>query len=420
MSAAAPLGGSVDEWLDWQSTLHASEIELGLARVAEVARRLNLLPLAGRSVVIAGTNGKGSCAALIESLLTGKGRVGTYTSPHLWRYNERIRIDGTPVADADLRGAFVAVEQARGSTPLTYFEYGTLAALWLFAAYEVDFAVLEVGLGGRLDAVNIVDADVALITNIGLDHVDWLGPDRDSIGFEKAGVMRTGRPAICADRDMPATIGAQAAALAAPLWRIGHDFELEADAGTWHWRHAVRRLETPVNDSVLADNLAGAIAVYEALFDTLPTAENTARACRAQAALPGRRERVDGMLPIIYDVGHNGEAVAVLARYLADHPVSGKTHLVLGMLADKPVETVGGILDDVGDQFYLAGLDGISPRGLSSGELAARLGREREARMFEDPKRAQQAALTAGVAGDRVVVCGSFLTVAHAREQCPS
>lgn len=415
MSAAAPLAGSVDEWLDWQLALHDSEMDLGLDRVAEVARALELLPLTSRAVVIAGTNGKGSCAALIESLLAAAGSVGTYTSPHLWRYNERIRIQGRCVNDGDLCQAFAAVEQARGDTSLTYFEYGTLAALWLFARARVDFAVLEVGLGGRLDAVNIVDADVALITNIGLDHVDWLGTDRDSIGIEKAGVMRAGRPAICADRRMPPAVAREAQRLGARLAVIGADFDIDRENGIWHWRYRKERRQVPTHPAVLPENLAGALCVTRDLGIS-PADSDIAAACASQARLPGRRERVDGNIPIIYDVGHNAEAVAVLASDMADHPITGQTHLVIGMLADKPVEAVGARLRAVADRFYPAGLDLLSPRGLTATELANRLACD--APIFANPKAALDAARAASRAGDRIVVCGSFLTVAHAGRRC--
>lgn len=419
MTAAAPLNGSVDDWLAWQLTLHASEMELGLDRVARVGQALGVIESDTQRVVIAGTNGKGSCAALIENLLRAEGAsVGTYTSPHLWRYNERFRIDGAPVTDADLCAAFRAVEAARSDVSLTFFEYGTLAALWLFERHGVDFAVLEVGLGGRLDAVNIVDADVALITNIGLDHMDWLGPDREAIGFEKAGILRAARPALCCDRDMPRAVATQAERMGTPLQRIGHDFDIAVQDGGWWFTAGAHTVELATRPGVLADNLAGALVAVHGLTDEWPARSAIESACAAQARLPGRRERIDDILPIIYDVGHNAEAVAVLARDLAEQPVAGRTHVVLGMLADKPVETVIARLEKVADRFYFAGLDKIGSRGLDGPTLARRAGIQ--APVFDNPDAALEAALAAGEAGDRVVVCGSFLTVAHARRQSPS
>ena len=418
MTAAPPLNGSVDDWLAWQLTLHATEMDLGLERVGRVADTLGVRDLAARCVVIAGTNGKGSCAALIESMLREQGRVGTYTSPHLWRYNERFRIDAEPVSDAALCDAFCAIEAARGDTSLTFFEYGTLAALWLFVQAGVDYAVLEVGLGGRLDAVNIVDADVALITNIGLDHVDWLGPDRESIGYEKAGVMRAQQPAFCCDRDRPRVIDAHAKSLGAKLGCIGDAFDITQTNGRWRFVCGEKTIERDEPPGVIADNLAGALVSVQAMTGAWPTTATIDKACREQAALIGRRERVDDILPIIYDVGHNAEAVAMLVCDLVNEPTTGSTHVVLGMLADKPVEAVISNLEKVADRFYFASLDGIGTRGLMAELLARRS--EIDAPCFDHPRAALEAALDAGEAGDRVVVCGSFLTVAHARRQSPS
>lgn len=415
MSAAAPVNGSVAAWLEWQLTLHATEMDLGLERVGRVADALGLRAPAAGCVVVAGTNGKGSCAALIDTLLRAEARVGTYTSPHLWRYNERFCIDGAPVSDSALCAAFRAVESARGDVTLTFFEYGTLAALWLFVEAEVDYMVLEVGLGGRLDAVNIVDADVALITNIGLDHVDWLGPDRESIGAEKAGVMRAGRPAVCSDRERPRAIDAEAARRGAHLACIGTDFDIDTNGDNWHFFAGEQVIEIPAAPGVLADNLAAALTTVHALTGRWPAQKSVDCACRAQAGLVGRRECVDDILPIIYDVGHNAEAVAALVGDLVDRPVSGQTHVVLGMLADKPAKTVLAQLENIADRIYFAGLDGVSARGLSAAALAAR--GSRGGTCFDHPRAALDAALAAGRLGDRVVVCGSFLTVAHARRQ---
>jgi len=414
VTAAAPLAGSLDDWLAWQLTLHNTPMDLGLERVAAVARKLDLLPLRSRAVIVAGTNGKGSCVALIESLLGESGRVGSYTSPHLWRYNERVRIDGSCVDDHALCQAFAAIESARDGISLTYFEYGTLAALWLFARAEVDFAVLEVGLGGRLDAVNIVDADVALITHIGLDHIDWLGSDRECIGREKAGVMRAGQRVLCADRAPPASIAEHARSIGAPLATIGNEFDIQRHGDHWCWRYGGDRLTIDYHRAVVPENLAAALCVVREL-QGLPTVADVMRACEAQTRLPGRREQVDGGIPIIYDVGHNVEAITVLIDDLARHPVSGRTHVVLGMLADKPVEAVGARLAGMADRLYLAGLDELGPRGLVAEALAARL--ESDAPRYSHPRMALDAACAASHHGDRIVVCGSFLTVAHARNK---
>lgn len=411
-----PHGGTLAQWLDWQLELHPNTIELGLERVRCVAARLGVLPFATRCVVVAGTNGKGSCVHLIEALLRARGhRVGTYTSPHLWRYNERVHIAGREAGDAALCRAFGAVESARRGIRLTYFEFGTLAALWLFQRAELDYAVLEVGLGGRLDAVNIVDADVALITNIGLDHSAYLGDTREAVGAEKAGVMRGGRPVVCADRALPGSVVHHAEAAGAPMYRLGEDFDVDAEG----WRGwSGMNVGRPLPPHVCSDNLAAALAVV-ALLDELPRSHQALeQACRGQRALHGRCEIVeDGPVQIIHDVAHNAEAAAMLSVFLRRNPIPGATHIVLGMLADKPVEAVARTLAAVADHFHAADLSAVSARGLDSTALARRIGRG--ARPAGPPSAALAHVRKLAGGGDRIVVCGSFFTVAGARgEAC--
>ncbi|RJS95030.1 folylpolyglutamate synthase/dihydrofolate synthase family protein [Salinisphaera sp. Q1T1-3] len=404
---------ALDDWLAWQLAAHPREIELGLGRVATVADRLGLAADRSKVLTVGGTNGKGSCVALSRGLIGARARIGCYTSPHLWRYNERITIDGHPVPDDEIVTAFEAIDAVRGPTPLTFFEWGTLAALWLFKRHDVTVRLLEVGLGGRLDAVNYVDAHAALVTSIGLDHTDWLGDTRDAIGYEKAGIYRAGRPALCADRQPPAGLVDQAHAVGADYRCIGTDFDIvETAGGGWSYHDGDGHIETPIIDGVHRDNLAGAIAAVRALGFEIGEAD-LARAGRAQRALPGRREMIDGAVPILYDVGHNDEAVALLADALTRQPVTGRTHVVIGMLADKPVEAVGARLADVADCWYPAGLTTITPRGLEGTTLARRLSLSDTA--FADPATALSAAREASRPGDRIVVCGSFFTVAQAR-----
>lgn len=404
---------TLEQWLDYQLSLHDREIELGLGRVRRVAERLALLAPSHRTVTVAGTNGKGSTVALIGGLLGQRARVGAYTSPHLWRYNERVTVDGVPAKDSELVAAFEAIEQARGDIPLTFFEFGTLAALWVFSRVGVDVAVLEVGLGGRLDAVNIIDADVAVITRIGLDHTDWLGETREAIGAEKAGVMRRDQPVFCSDRQAPASIAAAAAACGARLHSIGSDFELSVVNDHWQWTSVDdRALNCVPRVEVHPDNLAVAIAAVAALGWDIQAAD-VERACYSQSKLPGRREVIDGPIPIIYDVGHNEDAVALLVDELGRRTVVGRTHVVIGMLADKPVEAVGQRLAQIADRFFPAGLDKATPRGLSADALAGRLGHVGPT--FDDPAAALSEARRVAARGDRIVVCGSFFTVAQAR-----
>ncbi|HUS24669.1 MAG TPA: bifunctional folylpolyglutamate synthase/dihydrofolate synthase, partial [Candidatus Binatia bacterium] len=305
----------------------------------EVARRLGLPSQAVHTLTVAGTNGKGSSSVLASEIYGAAGyRVGTYTSPHLLRYHERIAVDGVAATDAELVRAFAAVEAARAAVPLTYFEFGTLAALWHFRECHVQVQVLEVGLGGRLDAVNLVDADCALITSIGLDHQDLLGTGRERIGFEKAGVLRANRPAVCADPDPPASIAAHAKALGAPLWQLGRDFAFTATADFWHWQggdRTYRKLPPPaLAGEAQLRNAAGVIAAVTRLQPLLPVPETAIRAGLRRLHLRGRFERRGNL---IFDVAHNVEAAQVLADNLAAARV-GRIHVVLGMLSDKPVE----------------------------------------------------------------------------------
>lgn len=400
------------DWLRWQETLHPKSIELGLARVREAAARLQLPDARIRTLTVAGTNGKGSSATLAAQIYREAGyRTGLYTSPHLLHYRERVAIDGEPVDDAALCRAFAAIESARGDIALTYFEFGTLAALWLFREAGVQVQVLEVGLGGRLDAVNLVDADAALITNIGLDHTDWLGPDRDSIAREKAGVMRRRRPAVFADDDMPDNIQRCAQDSGAQLQRLGTDYRYVANRSSWDWQGEggdLPALPMPaLAGAMQLRNAAGVIATVRALRHELPVADDAIRAALPRLRLRGRFERIGNT---VLDVAHNAEAAQVLAdnlRASGDAPVG----LVLGMLSDKPVEAVAQALAPLVRRAYCAGLPG--PRGLAGTQLAQRVRASGiDARAFDDVAAAYaQARREAGGQG-AIVVAGSFLTVA--------
>ena len=411
---------TLDAWLAWQETLHPRAIDLGLERVAVVARRLGLDKPSCTTVTVAGTNGKGSSVAMLEAVLRAAGRrVGAYTSPHLLHYNERIRIDGSEIDDASLMAAFERVDQARGDTTLSYFEFGTLAALLLFAEAGLDLQLLEVGLGGRLDAVNVVAADVALVTRVDLDHCDWLGDDRESIGREKAGIFRCGRPAIVADPRPPATLAETAAEVGADLRLRGRDFDiarLGAD-GRWDWtgrKWRFQGLPAPALTGVHQyDNAAGVLAALEALPGGLAPAREAVAEGLAAVRLPGRLERRAGRVPLLLDVAHNPDACARLASYLAANPVPGRTLAVLGVLADKDLADMLAPLRDRVDAWYAATTAGT--RGLSAEALAMRLrdagiepaGQGRVAALVTELQRA-------AVPGDRILVFGSFLTVAEA------
>jgi folylpolyglutamate synthase/dihydrofolate synthase len=404
---------SLPEWLDHIERQHARSIELGLDRVRAVALDLDLLPCKIPTLTIAGTNGKGSSATLAGAILRAGGHVcGVYTSPHLLRYNERVQIDGRPVDDAALCAAFEAVEHARGATPLTYFEYGTLAALWLFQRAAVDVQVLEVGLGGRLDAVNVIDPEVALLTNVGLDHRDWLGDDREQIGAEKAGIFRSGRVAVLGEPDPPQSVLRHAAALGAPLRRAGIDFHRRNHPdGRWSWQGGAQcwdDLPAPaLAGAYQYDNAAAVLAALQALSVWRPVDAAAVRRGLTQVHLEGRLQRHGRWL---LDVAHNAEAAGVLAAHLRTLTPAPR-RLVLGMLADKPIVDVARLLGPLFERVHCAGLPG--PRGLSGAALAALLtGAGFDAEAHADVAEAMQAAADATTG--TVVVAGSFLTVAAA------
>ncbi|HXG27656.1 MAG TPA: bifunctional tetrahydrofolate synthase/dihydrofolate synthase [Nevskiales bacterium] len=404
------------DWLRWQEGLNPRGIALGLERMRAVAGRLSLSPFRCPVVTVGGTNGKGSCVAYLEAMLSAQGyRVCAYTSPHLLRYNERVRIAGRQATDTELCAAFERIEAARGEMPLTYFEFGTLAALLLFQDASPEAVILEVGLGGRLDAVNLVDADVALISSIGLDHTEWLGPDRESIAREKAGIFRSGRPAVCGDPSPPRSLQQQADALGTRLYRLEQDFRHCEDEGTWRWQGwdaTLERLPLPaLRGAVQLDNAAACVAALRLLSARLPVSDEAVRAGLRAARLPGRFQVLPGRVPVILDVAHNAEACGVLAANLAALPGRGRTLAVLGMLNDKPAAEVARIMDAQVHAWYLGGLE-VAGRGQSAQALASRLGRLRGAvHLHQDIAAAFAAARHDAGPDDRIVAFGSFHTV---------
>jgi dihydrofolate synthase/folylpolyglutamate synthase len=397
---------------------------MGLGRVREVYARLGPA-IAMPVVVVGGTNGKGSTCAFLEAILRAAGyRVGLYTSPHLTRYNERVRIDARPVDDAALVAAFARVESARTAavppTPLTYFEFGTLAALVLFAEARLDALVLEVGLGGRLDAVNIVDADVAVVTTVDLDHQDYLGSTRDAIGAEKAGIFRRGRPAVCGDPDPPAALVAQAQRIGAVLYRLGHEYGYREEGRQWRYRGpAGERYGLPIpalRGRHQLPNAATALAALDLLSARLAVNAGAVRAGLLDVVLPGRFQVLPGRPTIVLDVAHNPHAARSLAATLGEMGYHPRTLAVFGMLADKDIAGVADALRARIDRWHVAGLPG--PRGTSPAAIAARLdaGGVARAAIVEHETVAQAVAAARAEAGDadRIVIFGSFLTVAAA------
>ena len=412
----SPSSGSLDAWLRRQESLNPKAVELGLDRVRRVAARLGLLREPRYTLTVAGTNGKGSSATLAAGIYRAAGyRVGLYTSPHVLRYNERVQIDGVEAGDAALCAAFDAIDAVRGDDLLTYFEFGTLAALWLFRQHAVEVQVLEVGLGGRLDAVNIVDADVALLTNVGLDHQDWLGETREAIGREKAGVFRARRPAVIAERAPPQSVIDATVVLDAPRLQLGRDFDYRIAAdGRWNWvgdgEHWTQLPAPGLPGDMQYRNAAGVFTAVTAGRQRRPVRRDAfERALPKLRRLRGRAEHYRGVL---LDVAHNVEAAEVFAQLLRTRTAAPRA-LVLGMLADKPVEAVARVLADVVERIFVIGLPG--PRGLSADALQARLRDAGIAAQTCDNMAAalRSARACAGTAGS-VAVTGSFLTVAAA------
>ncbi|MDG4554249.1 MAG: bifunctional tetrahydrofolate synthase/dihydrofolate synthase [Candidatus Competibacter sp.] len=411
-----PRFSTLDGWLRWQETLHPRTIELGLERVRTVLRRLQPEPPSHIAITVGGTNGKGSCVALLEAILRAAGyRVGAYTSPHLLRYNERIRIDGAEASDAALCRIFARIDAARGDVSLTYFEFGTLAALELFREAGIEVALLEVGLGGRLDAVNVVDADAALVVSIGLDHTDWLGPDRDSIGYEKAGIYRAGRPAICADPDPPRRLVEHARDIGATFLQVGRDYGFSRAGRAWRWWADSLCFDDPpplgLAGSHQIGNAAAALMTLASLSGRLPVPAAAIRAGLAQAELPGRFQSISGPVEWILDVAHNPHGAAVLAANLRERPRAGQTRAIIGLLADKDAHGVVRALAGPIDIWHPVSLTG--PRGRSGDDLVRVLsGVGAQATAATDLASACHAARTAARPGDRIVVLGSFQTVA--------
>ena len=331
---------TLQEWLDWQEQLHPRTIDLGLERVRAVADQLRLRTLGCPVITVGGTNGKGSCVALLEALLAaGDRRVATFTSPHLVRYNERIRLAGREVTDAELIGAFERIDEVRGDTSLTFFEFNTLAALHLFQQEQFDAVLLEVGLGGRLDAVNIVDADVAVLTSVGLDHCDWLGPTLEDIGREKAGIFRAHRPAVLGEAVMPQSVYAAARAVGAELRLPGIDYGYTIEGAKWHW-HGRGLTFNDLPLPLLAGrqqvgNAATALAALAEVRERLLLSTEQVTTGLREVRLGGRFEVVGGKPEWILDVAHNPAAAEVLARNLRERPRSGRTLAIVGVLADK-------------------------------------------------------------------------------------
>jgi dihydrofolate synthase / folylpolyglutamate synthase len=413
------------EWLAHIERQHPKSIDMGLERVREVATRMRLRKPAKKVITVGGTNGKGSTVAFIEAIARAAARkVGAYTSPHLLAYNERVRIDGRDAGDAELIAAFETIDAARGDTPLTYFEYTTLAALWLFERAKLDLAILEVGLGGRLDATNLVDPDVAVITTVDLDHQDYLGNDREAIGFEKAGIARAWKPLVLGEDDPPASVLRHAYAIGASAVRANCDFffarlpQALGEPPQWRWREVGWRVDLPLPQLAAPSqlrNAATAIAALRALGKPLQKAAIAQGVAQAQVAGRLQRFERDGV-EIVVDVAHNPQAARELAAWLAQAPAAGRNLAVFAALGDKDVAGVARALERHIDGWFIAGLEAAGPRGGSVDALAAKLKGTAAAAgaRHADAAAALAAARTQARRGDRILVFGSFHTVAAA------
>lgn len=413
---------NLDQWLHYLEQLHPSEIDMGLARVQDVASRLKLPTLAGQVITVTGTNGKGSSCALLASLVAQQGlQVGLYSSPHLLRYNERVRINGQEATDQQLCEAFTQVEQARGDVSLTYFEMGTLAAFWLFAQANLDVLILEVGLGGRLDAVNIIDADIAVVTNIGLDHHDWLGDTRNSVAYEKSGIFRAGRPAVCGDFAPPEKLLTQATLLTVPLLLRGRDFDLAQTEHDWHWRglnqqgEPIELQNIPLLDLPI-ENAALALQVYAVLG--LPWQPEALRRALLAAQMRGRLQKLEvswqgRTLQFLLDVAHNPHAADYLAQRLQNRPIEGRRLAVLGVLDDKNLTGILQPIEAQVESWAVAALP--SPRSYKKEHLELLL-QQRNAKVaaYENIAQAIEAQCAVATTDDQILVFGSFFTVAEA------
>jgi dihydrofolate synthase/folylpolyglutamate synthase len=406
-------------WLEYIERQHPQSIALGLDRVVGVLSALRI-KFSSPILTVGGTNGKGSTCAMLESILQAAGyRTGLYSSPHLLRYNERVRIAGREAGDEALVEAFAAVESARGGIPLTYFEFGTLAAFFLFANENLDVAILEVGLGGRLDAVNAVDADCAVLTSIGVDHVEHLGSTREAIGSEKAGIFRSGMPSVVADPSPPDSVLEASRRVGSRLLLIGRDFGYRAQGTQWsYWGPAGTRsgLAHPaLRGAMQLRNASAAIAALDCLRERLPIAMQDVRRALAEVALPGRFQVLAGRPQVILDVAHNPEAAAVLAANLGESGFAPETIAVFGMLKDKDIAGVVRAVAPRITRWHLATLPG--PRGAESFHLKEVLFKERvQNPVFEHASVAEAlaAARKEAAENDKIVVFGSFLTVAGA------
>lgn len=401
----------LQQWLKKIEQLDPNKIELGLDRIKKVAQKLGLLPFSIPAIVVSGTNGKGSCVALLEKIYQAAGyRVGSYISPHLIHFNERIRIETQAVDDQSLCDAFAQIEQVRETIDLTYFEFTTLAALLILAKKQLDIVILEVGLGGRLDAVNIVDGMLSMITSIGLDHCEWLGNTREAITIEKAGIARSHRPLVCGDLDPPTVLLELAAQRQVPFYGLGREFSYTMeDETTWHWQSQSKIYRNLPMPQILLANAASVLQAVVLLADQFPVDEAHIRKALIQAAMPGRLQALQiHQINYLIDVAHNAHAVGPLKAYLKAHPISGKNIAVFGMLKDKDIQACLALLEDEIQDWCIAPL--TSARSFSLEEMQQLMAPYKSFKVYpaNDILSALAQAESFAQAHDRLIAFGSF------------
>ena len=413
---------TLDDWLQWQETLHSSEIDLGLERIHQVAKRLNLLSPSFPVITVAGTNGKGSSVAMLEAILIAEGYTcGSYTSPHLVHYNERIKLSGVPASDSHIINAFTKIDQARGEISLSYFEFGTLAAMYIFTQQAVDVAILEVGLGGRLDAANLWDTSLAIISSIAIDHENWLGNNRETIAKEKAGIMRANTPVVCGDPDPPKSIKAMADKIQANLIQINQDFSYQQRADdSWLWKENKTEYILPLpalKGEFQINNAATVIAGLKSISKQLPVSLKSIQQGLKQVTILGRLQKLQSSPEWLVDVAHNPHSAQALANYLDNTPAAGKTFALFSMLQDKDIKQVLSIMDKYIDEWHITGLAGS--RGISTDELAVLMQSDNIQRkiishtsFLDAINRLKKEAKNK----DKVVIFGSFLVVSKVME----
>ena len=411
---------SIDKWLHWQESLHFTAIELGLERCRRVANNMGLLNPSYNVISVAGTNGKGSSIIMLDRILRNAGyKIGRYTSPHLLRYNERICINGNEVSDTELCESFDRIDRARGDISLTYFEFGTLAALDLFRQHNVQLAILEVGLGGRLDAVNILDADISLITSIDIDHQEWLGNNRESIGREKAGIFRNLAPAICSEPNPPQSLLDCSEALGTPISILGSDYQFNLINDTWSWSTKDTRIERLPRPMKYCDfqiqNASGVLMLLAKIQDEYPVSTENIKQGLSSFRLKGRFQIIPGAIPKILDVAHNRQSIKALVTNLKMIPCYGKTHIILGMLKDKDHQSVIKELIEITDTWHFVSIS--QDRGIEAKILTSKLkalSRLENISEYSNVEEALDKIHKLSMPDDRIIITGSFYTVGAA------